>query len=319
MASLGISRERLALQVQIRAHPNIVTLAPFDMYGEDKGYRYIVFEKLDFTLRDAGRLDECQAAHVAVHLVRALCYIHSRGFVYQDLKRDNIMFRSGVPVLIDFGCTHAFRSYGTGKADITNVQEGTKLYMSTFQECNEPLAPRNDLESLGFVLIDAMGRLPWRSARDDATIKQIKMETSPRALADSLDRCWRKYFEFVRKMGPNQVADPDVFESLFEELASKAKRIRPEPDSAAPPLGEDSDSSPSPPPRRQFQSSGRVERETAAPPKRKSSRVAASKSRTQETRPRRLSSSGSDGAETASSSGSSVAPLPSYARKPARR
>lgn len=238
MASIGLNRERLALMVQLGQHPSIVKMAPRDMFGETETHKYLATELLGASLgaerraQPSRKLPVARVARVAADLVPALAHIHRRGFVYADLKPDNIAVREseGRFVLIDFGCVHPIRSFGTQRADIVGVVEGTPLYISAFVERGEPVAARNDLESLAFVLADlATGTLPWRDARNDDDMGRAKQAASVEEICAGLPREFADFLRAVRAMPANKV----LSQAEAEALAAPFARLAGRPESAA--------------------------------------------------------------------------------------
>jgi serine/threonine-protein kinase len=95
--------ERDALSLLV--HPGIVALYN---YAEDSNQAYIVLELVPgedlFHFMRRERLPLGEVRRVAAQVVLALEYIHSSGFIYRDLKPENVMvLPSGAIKLIDFG------------------------------------------------------------------------------------------------------------------------------------------------------------------------------------------------------------------------
>jgi len=75
-------------------HPNIVSLQSY-LYKRDKKELYLIYEYMDFgTLKDyveqKGKLSLEEVLKVLRHVVNALEFLHSRGYIHSDLKPENI-------------------------------------------------------------------------------------------------------------------------------------------------------------------------------------------------------------------------------------
>ena len=75
-------------------HPNIISLQSY-LYKKDKNELYLIYEYMDFGnlkdyVKEKGKLDEEEALRVLKHVVNALEYLHSRGYIHSDVKPENI-------------------------------------------------------------------------------------------------------------------------------------------------------------------------------------------------------------------------------------
>lgn len=121
----------------------------------------VVEERLDRTLNELrpyfqGKEGEC--IKLCADITRILEHMHSRGFIYIDIKPHNFMSgfddRSHIIHVVDLG--------GVGKAGEIAPQAGTALYTSIASQRGQPLTYESDLESLGYMIADLYyGRLPW--------------------------------------------------------------------------------------------------------------------------------------------------------------
>jgi hypothetical protein len=97
-------------------HPFISNLV--DTYS-DPGYVYMLMEMVQggelYSIIHTSRRDgvkEDSAKFYAAGIAEGLAYMHRRGFVYRDLKPENVMLDAkGYPVIVDFG----FAKYVTDK------------------------------------------------------------------------------------------------------------------------------------------------------------------------------------------------------------
>ncbi len=132
--------------------------------GEQEYQPYMVMEwvegkNLQDELSARGRLPPDDAATIAVHIARALDYVHRQGIVHRDVKPSNILLGSdGNARLSDLGI--AARIGETPPA----VGVGTAAYLAPEQVSQEPADPRSDIYSLGIVMFEMLtGRVPFEA------------------------------------------------------------------------------------------------------------------------------------------------------------
>jgi signal transduction histidine kinase/tetratricopeptide (TPR) repeat protein len=165
-------------------HPNIVRLLDF---GEEKGRFFLVTEYIEgVTLEDfcaRGPLDSKTAVGIALQLVAALRYAHSRDIIHLDLKPKNILLTGDPPVakILDFGLARFLQEF---KGEASPPLAGTLLYMAPEQlDSNwSRLGGHTDLYALGMILYGMLaGRSPFDTT-DVLELMQCKREGSSRPL-----------------------------------------------------------------------------------------------------------------------------------------
>ncbi|PPR02002.1 hypothetical protein CVT24_011125 [Panaeolus cyanescens] len=163
----------------------------------------------------------------------ALKHIHNHGIVHRDIKPSNILaYRDrdySRVCLIDFGLARPTIS-GTPKTiDLAKERMnvvGTLAYASLNAYKGIDLNPRDDLESLSFVLLSLLrGSLPWHNLCDSGTaVGRIihirrKMENWTGArLAEGHPTIFGELLDYARGLGFNQSIDYDRFIDSFHAL-----------------------------------------------------------------------------------------------------
>ena len=104
-----------------------------------------------------------------MQILERLEFMHHKGIIHRDIKPDNFLIGIGKKqhyvYVIDFGLAKRFRDPKTGEhipyRDGKNLT-GTARYASVNTHLGIEQARRDDLESLGYVLLYFIkGQLPW--------------------------------------------------------------------------------------------------------------------------------------------------------------
>ena len=119
--------------IQLR-HPNIAQLYDFSI--DEEGTAYIVLEFIDgITFEEFAQQPEARHLPLTLALaqqgLRALAYLHRKGFVHRDIAPDNLMLTrdvDGEPLvkLIDLGIVKILRGGGQGTA--TSLCSGLEYF-----------------------------------------------------------------------------------------------------------------------------------------------------------------------------------------------
>lgn len=155
-------------------------------------------------------------------------YLHHRHYVHRDIKPDNFMTDKSMTkvYLIDYGLSKEFRNPSTLlhrplKQD-KNLT-GTARYASLNTHLGYEQSRRDDLESLGFMLVYFMkGQLPWQGLKAEnkfekyALIKDVKQRTTIYNLCDGLPNEIYLYLIHVRNLQYEESPNYEYLESLFE-------------------------------------------------------------------------------------------------------
>eukprot|EP00729_Bicosta_minor_P012680 gene12680-33496_t len=149
---------------------------------------------------EAGGLSEAAVADVWQATLEALQYIHSRGFVHNDVKPSNICRgrRSEETTLIDYGTADRYAekpAVGSANAPAAEHHEtyspqpavaagpvgSLKYACSDAHAFVEKISRRGDLESLGYMVLNMLGSLPWGAEADWRAVGQQKAAAFPTA------------------------------------------------------------------------------------------------------------------------------------------
>ena len=106
---------------------------------------------------------------LADQMIQRIEFLHNNHFIHRDMKPDNFLVgiskKQHIVYLIDFGLAKRFRDPKTGEhipyKDNKSLT-GTARYASVNTHLGIEQSRRDDLESIGFILIYFLkGTLPW--------------------------------------------------------------------------------------------------------------------------------------------------------------
>ncbi|KAF4028661.1 Protein kinase domain [Phytophthora infestans] len=216
--------EHLLYKNHLRDQPGI-PYVPMGAYGEDKGYRFLVIERLGRTLetvlQEQGPVSSATAARLGQEILETLQQMHVKNILYVDVKPENFMLdmRSENTVYcVDFGISDRYVT-ATGKHK--EYKEGTVLEKreSLTFVLSSASSRRDDIESLLYVLVYLMrGNLPWQKASSDAEGAKIKKSTSVEQLCASLPNAWGAMLKNIRYCGFEDRPDYDFFVMQLSKL-----------------------------------------------------------------------------------------------------
>jgi serine/threonine protein kinase len=120
----------------------------FYTYGEAQGHTYYTIEILE-----PGELPrtEAEIAEYVCAVAKGMGVLHKMGFVHRDLKPQNILFRKGHPVLIDFGLVER---EGAQEEKVA----GTPLYAAPEQFIGAAITRAVDIHALGVLANQCFGK-----------------------------------------------------------------------------------------------------------------------------------------------------------------
>ncbi|OZJ01895.1 hypothetical protein BZG36_05041 [Bifiguratus adelaidae] len=140
-------------------------------YGTMDEYHAMVFDYLGPSLdswmsRSERLLPPDSIALVALQMISILERFHERGLIHGDINPSNMLTHPDTSALylIDFGMTSTFLHGGHHvERKQLDVVQGTIRYMSIDAMSGYVSSRRDDLESLGYVLLYFLkGKLPWQ-------------------------------------------------------------------------------------------------------------------------------------------------------------
>ncbi|GLV38340.1 Casein kinase Ialpha [Carabus blaptoides fortunei] len=207
--------------------------------GQEKDHNILVMNVLGVSLKhvhdEIGKKFSLKTVvQLADQMLTRLETLHGLHFVHCDLKPANFMMGSGdksnTVHLIDFGLA---RQYICDNKHVNNRNRnfvGNPAFAACNAHLKRSLARRDDLESLGYILIYFLkGTLPWETTPSQTLqeqfrqIQRIKLSTSTEMLCQGVSPVFLQYFHYVQKLKHEEKPNYDYLRQLFRNLAARLK------------------------------------------------------------------------------------------------
>ena len=203
---------------------------------KNRNWHVIVLEKLGQDLWTIfhtckNGLSPLQVVNLALPMIKRIEYLHSKGYIHRDIKPGNFLqgadSKKNMIYLSDFGYSEKYEQ-DESKVKYNLNMVGTMPYAPIRAHLGESQSRRDDLESLGYVLMYFMngGWLPWDIYEGDSDEKEIvgksKMETPVKDICKKCPKEFQKYMKDVKKLKfekkPNYKHLYQLFKGLFDRL-----------------------------------------------------------------------------------------------------
>jgi len=209
-------------------------------FGKEGDYNVMVMDILGPSLEDlfnfcSRKFTLKTVLLLADQLLTRIEWIHGRSFLHRDIKPENFLIglekkkKANQVYVIDFGLAKKYRDPRT-HLHIPFVEHksltGTARYASVNTHRGYEQSRRDDLESLGFILLYFnRGRLPWQGLKANTKkekynkIAAKKMKTPVDNLCKHSPSEFKTYFMYCRNLQfeaqPDYVYLKKIFRSLF--------------------------------------------------------------------------------------------------------
>ncbi|CAD8136389.1 unnamed protein product [Paramecium octaurelia] len=204
--------------------------------GKDQGNNVMVIQLLgrDLThyMRQRKRFSLPCVLSIADQMLTILENIHNKGVIHRDLKPENVLVgkekEKNLIYLVDFGIAKHFKDKDDKHIPFKDNKPflGTSRYASIAAHKGYELSRKDDLESLGYMLIFLLkGSLPWQNVdykNEEEKVKIVglmKMRISSQELCQDLPNEFMKFIDLVKKMSYREKPDYKYFQQLLRRVA----------------------------------------------------------------------------------------------------
>jgi len=166
---------------------------------------------------------------ISIQILNILEKIHKKGIVLRYIKPGNIVIGKGINkdsiYLIDFGLAKRYIKHGKHISYIKNKKEikGNLIFISVNALSGNQISRRDDIECLGYNLINFMkGKLPWSESNKNY-IRGIKINTTLDELCEGLPDEFKEFIKYGKEMEFEQEPDYKYLNGLLMQVAKKNK------------------------------------------------------------------------------------------------
>ncbi len=206
-------------------------------FGSEGDYNVLVIDLLGPSLEDlfnycGKRFSLKTVLMLADQMIARLEFTHSRSYIHRDVKPDNFLIGTGtrkhICHVIDFGLAKKFQDPRNGR-HIPYIEgknlTGTARYASISTHLGIEQSRRDDMESLGFVLMYFLrGSLPWQGLKANTKkqkyqrILERKQATHPEQLCKGYPNEFRDFFAHCSSLGFEDRPDYRYLKRIFKDL-----------------------------------------------------------------------------------------------------
>lgn len=164
---------------------------------------------------------------IGVRLIEILESLHKKNIIHRDIKPENILLYKDDPedvYLTDFGLSKIVSPKKKEKKNKKPEFVGNLKYASVTAHRGERLTKKDDMESLGYMLIlFIQGSLPWDDLSSSDVNERIilikdsknkflkeKLKTIPKQMSE--------YFEYIKLLDPQETINYDFLKNLLRDL-----------------------------------------------------------------------------------------------------
>lgn len=215
---------------------DVLGVPKFFGYGENMDYYYLIMQLLGpnlielFNYCNAKKFTVGTVCMLAIQMLNRIEYMHKHHYLHRDIKPENFLIgcgdKSNVIYLIDFGLSKKYKDPKTHQHipyRENRALTGTARYVSINTHLGIEQSRRDDLESIGYVLIFFLkGSLPWQGLKNNqdkyAKIMEKKLQIPTEILCFGLPDEITFYLNYCKSLRFEDRPDYDYLRGLFVKL-----------------------------------------------------------------------------------------------------
>jgi serine/threonine protein kinase len=205
-------------------------------YGENMDYYYLIMQLLGpnlielFNYCNAKKFTIGTVCMLAIQMLNRIEYMHKHHYLHRDIKPENFLIgcgdKSNVVYLIDYGLSKKYKDPKTHQHipyRENRALTGTARYVSINTHLGIEQSRRDDLESIGYVLVYFLkGSLTWQGLKNNqdkySKIMEKKLQIPTEILCFGLPDEITFYLNYCKSLRFEDRPDYDYLRGLFVKL-----------------------------------------------------------------------------------------------------
>lgn len=201
-------------------------------HGTEGEYNVMVMDLLGQSLEDLfnanhKHFDLKTVCMLGDQMIQRIQFLHSNQYLHRDIKPDNFLMHNGKVFMVDLGLAKKYTLKNNIHIPYKENKNltGTARYASRNTHMGVEQSRRDDLESLGYVLVYLLkGSLPWQNQQGATRnekyekIKEKKLSTPFHVLCRTLPSQFEIYLQYCSNVRFEDAPDYDYLRSLLKEV-----------------------------------------------------------------------------------------------------